>query len=464
MLHYVIQKEINDCIYGYRSLLVFILSTVLFFMAIYSGVRRYRSNLEEYNLAQSEVRRQLSEKTALWTLSTAGFEIAKTPPVLEILVSGIEPYTPQIYFFNLFLLPQPQGSSTSENPMAAVFGSLDLLFVVQVVLGLAALLFTFSSITGEKETGTLKLQLANSLPKDTLLLGKLIGNLIGFLVPVVLAFALSAILLAAFPGISINTDQIWRIVLIGVDFFLFLIVIFSLGLCISALTTRSTLAFGISLVCWVTIVAIIPKFAVVAARQLAPEESLGTYEMKKVDVDREGTNLYETKRSEYRAQHPTGQISHEVYDELLKQARDKQNQDLARIQDEYMRSKQNQARMALLLSRFSPAGSASFSAMALAQTNIQRDMRFRSALQDYRIQFTAYYDQKAAQVDQELQQHPNDTSADVMSFEDLPPFQFQDELLSVSIERALPDLGLLVLWSLVFFAIAYFRFIHYDVR
>ncbi len=464
MLRYVIQKEIKDCIYGYRSLLVFILSIILFFMAIYTGVRRYRSNLEEFNLAQSAVRNQLSEKTVLWTLSTAGLEIAKAPPVLEILVSGIEPYTPQIYFFSLYLLPQPRGSSTSENPMAAVFGSLDLLFVVEVVLGLAALLFTFSTITGEKETGTLKLQLANSLPKDTLLIGKLIGNLIGFLVPVALAFAFSAILLAVFPGISLNTQQILRIALIGLDFFLFLIVIFALGICISAMTTRSTLAFGISLVCWVTMVAIIPKFAIVAARQAAPEESLGAYEMQKIEVDRQGTNLFETNFSAYRAQHPTGQIPHEVYDELLKQSREKQNQELARIEDEYMRTKQNQARMALLFSRFSPAGSASFAAMALAQTNLQRDIRFRAALQDYRAQFTAYYDQKAAQVDNDLKQHPNDTTADVMSFQDLPPFQFQGETLSVSIDRALPDLGLLVLWSLFFFAIAYFRFIRYDVR
>ena len=464
MLRYIIEKEIKDCIYGYRSLLVFILSVVLFFMAIYTGVRRYRSNLEEYNLAQSALRHQLSEKTVLWTLSSAGFEIAKSPPVLEILVSGIEPYTPQIYFFNLFLLPQPRGSSTSENPMAAVFGSLDLLFVVQVVLGLAALLFTFSSITGEKETGTLKLQLANSLPRDTLLLGKLIGNLTGFLIPVASAFAFSAFLLAAFPGISINTDQALRIVLIGVDFLLFLVVIFSLGICISTMTTRSTLAFGISLVCWVTMVAIIPKFAVVAARQLEPEESLGAYEMQKVEADREGTDLFEKEFSAYRAQHPTGQVPHDVYDDLLKQAREKQNQNLARIADEYLRSKQNQARMALRLSRFSPAGSASYAAMALAQTNIQRDMRFRAALQDYRVQFTSYYDQKAALVDQELKQRPNDTGADVMSFEDLPPFQFQDEMLSLSINRALPDLGLLVLWSLIFFAIAYFRFSRYDVR
>jgi ABC-type transport system involved in multi-copper enzyme maturation permease subunit len=464
MLRYVVHKEINDCIYGYRSLLIFVLSAVLFFMAVYTGVRSHHTNLEEYNLAQSALHHQLAERTVLWTLSTAGLDIAKAPPVLEILVSGIEPYTPQIYFFNLYLLPQPQGSSTSENPMAAVFGSLDLLFVVQVVLGLAALLFTFSSITGEKETGTLKLQLANALPKDTLLLGKLIGNLVAFLVPVALAFALSALMLAAFPGISLSGEQVLRIALIGVDFLLFLVVIFSLGICISTMTARSTLAFGISLVCWVTMVAIIPKFAVVLARQLAPEESLESYEMQKVEVDREGTNLFEAKMNDYRARHPTQQIPHEVYDDLLKQAREKQNQDFARLEDEYTRAKENQARMALLLSRLSPAGSASFAAMDLAETNLQRDIRFRAALEDYRMQFTAYYDQKANQVDEALKRDPHDTSADVMSFEDLPPFHFQDELLPVSINRALPDLGLLILWALAFFAISYFRFLRYDVR
>jgi len=49
-------------------------------------------------------------------------------------------------------------------------------------------------------------------------------------------------------------------------------------------------------------------------------------------------------------------------------------------------------------------------------------------------------------------------------FTDLPSLEFQEESLARSLDRALPDLGFLLVWSLVLFATAYFKFLRYDVR
>lgn len=46
----------------------------------------------------------------------------------------------------------------------------------------------------------------------------------------------------------------------------------------------------------------------------------------------------------------------------------------------------------------------------------------------------------------------------------LPAFEFQEESLASSLDRAPPDLGFLLVWSLVLFAAAYFRFLRHDVR
>jgi ABC-type transport system involved in multi-copper enzyme maturation permease subunit len=50
------------------------------------------------------------------------------------------------------------------------------------------------------------------------------------------------------------------------------------------------------------------------------------------------------------------------------------------------------------------------------------------------------------------------------NFTDLPGFDFHEEPLAISFDNALPDLGILVVWSLAFFVVAYFRFLRYDVR
>jgi ABC-type transport system involved in multi-copper enzyme maturation permease subunit len=102
--------------------------------------------------------------------------------------------------------------------------------------------------------------------------------------------------------------------------------------------------------------------------------------------------------------------------------------------------------------------------MSLAQTGLERDFRFRAALRDYRSLFTDYYDKKA---DEELARTGNQRVGSVVVkhiFSDLPPFEFHEEPLAASVDRALPDMGFLLIWSAGFFSLAYFRFLRYDVR
>ena len=68
-------------------------------------------------------------------------------------------------------------------PFPILLGYLDFLFLVGTVFSLLALLFTFDAVAGEREAGTLRITLANSLPRDLFLWSKLIGGYIVFVVP-----------------------------------------------------------------------------------------------------------------------------------------------------------------------------------------------------------------------------------------------------------------------------------------
>lgn len=464
MLRHVVEKELKDCLYGYRSLLVFILASVLFLVGIYTGARDYQTELQAYRLAQAAQRQNLAEETNLYAISNFGFNLVKPPAALGILVSGVEPHTPHVYNMALYTLPEPQGSAASENPIVAVFGALDVSFIVQVVLGLAALLFTFSAICGEKELGTLKLQLANALPKDVLLLGKLAGNLIGLLVPVAVAFLLACILLMSLGAVSLNGEEVCRVLLLGISFALYLVVLFALGMCISTLTTRSTTAFALCLVVWVVVAAIIPRFAIITARRLAPAEPLQEFEMKKLAVHRRGTVEAQAEYSQYVQTHNGQTPPLAVYEELSRRIRDDQNRALRKLEEQYLQRKEQQARAALLLSRLSPAGSAAYAAMSLARTGLERDFRFRLALRDYRTILTAYYDRKSRELVNLTEGRRIPAVMATQNFTDLPAFEFQEESLASSLNRALPDLGFLLVWSLALFAVAYVKFLRYDVR
>jgi hypothetical protein len=152
-----------------------------------------------------------------------------------------------------------------------------------------------------------------------------------------------------------------------------------------------------------------------------------------------------------------------VYYDLTRRVREKQNRELKRLEDDYFQQRQRQERWAVMLSRFSPAGSTSYAAMSLAQTGLHQEFRFQQAVRDFRAEFTRFYDRKS---DEQVALTQNKAASSVVKqdLSDLPDFSFQSEPLSACLERALPDLGFLMMWSLVLFAGAYVNFLRYDVR
>ena len=63
------------------------------------------------------------------------------------------------------------------------FIKIDWGFVTAVLLSFMGILFTFNSISGEQEQGTLRLMLANSISRNTVICGKFIGAFFTIAIP-----------------------------------------------------------------------------------------------------------------------------------------------------------------------------------------------------------------------------------------------------------------------------------------
>jgi ABC-type transport system involved in multi-copper enzyme maturation permease subunit len=279
-----------------------------------------------------------------------------------------------------------------------------------------------------------------------------------------LAFLLGCLLLVSFEGVSLRGEDLLRISLLGIDFLLFLTVLFALGVFVSTLTARTTTAFALCLVAWVLLVAIIPKLAVLAAKRISPMESLQEFELKRVEVHRQGSVEAQQEYDRYIQEHNRGMPPLTLYFDVTGRIREKQDRTLQKLEDDYRQQKQRQERWTLTLSRLSPAGSASYAAMNLARTGLERDLRFQAALLDYRSEFTRYHDRKSRELVALTQNGQISSSMVKQDLSDLPSFEFREEPLSASLDQALPDMGLLALWSLALFVTAYFTFLRYDVR
>jgi hypothetical protein len=66
-------------------------------------------------------------------------------------------------------IPTISVGQTEKNPLMAALNSIDVIAIVQVVLGLLVLLFAYDVISGEREQGTLAQALANSVPRHAIL-------------------------------------------------------------------------------------------------------------------------------------------------------------------------------------------------------------------------------------------------------------------------------------------------------
>ena len=142
-------------------------------------------------------------------------------------------------------------------------------FIIGYVLSLLALLFTFDSISSEREHGTLRLMLANAIPRHTVLIGKFLGALISLSIPFTLAVLVNLLVIATSSDVYLGADAWGRLGIIYFIALLYTCLFLALGLLVSARVQRSAVSLVILLLVWVTLVVFMPgTLASIAGRSL----------------------------------------------------------------------------------------------------------------------------------------------------------------------------------------------------
>ena len=93
-------------------------------------------------------------------------------------------------------------NSFDENPLPILFPPLDFLFIVTIIMSLLAILFSYDAITGERQSGTLRLMIANSVSRTTILFGKFIGGIASLIIPFILSLLVGALYISVNPSIQ----------------------------------------------------------------------------------------------------------------------------------------------------------------------------------------------------------------------------------------------------------------------
>lgn len=468
MLWEIVKKEIHEIITSPKFVFTFVLCTILIMLSVYMGITDYSAEIKEFDKAVALNKQELEGRTSYIEIASYGIKLFKRPQILKTLVNGVEADASRGLKIVAGSDPQNIDSRYQSNLVLAIFGTLDLGFIVRIVLSLLAILFTYDSVTGEKEKGTLRLVLANKVPKERLILGKAIGGFSCLLVCLVVPLVLALLLLLIFPSITLTGEHWLRILLLFLQFLLYISVFFMLGMFVSTRTHRSSTSFLALLFIWVIFVTIIPKISVMIASQLKPIPSANDLAVKKEQYLQ---GLYRESDKQIRAfvesmPRPTQPEERVAWREKVTkvtidaadQRQMKYEEFTSSLDREFQVQKLSQDRLAANLSRISPAGSLMFATMNLAGTGLSDHEKFLEAVRTFWPIWNSWCDSKIRQ------QGGPDQPQSKLDLEGMPQFRYSGESLGNSVKRSIIDIGIMCFMSILFFAGAYWSFARYDVR
>jgi ABC-2 type transport system permease protein len=476
MLKLIILKEIRDIVGSTKFLVTFAVCAVFVILSFYSGIANYRTGQAQYEAAKAENLRQMDGLTD-WA-DVESTRIFLPPQPLAVLVSGISNdigRTTEIRGRGDLMAVD---SKYGEEPIFAVFRYLDLEFLFQVVLSLFAILLGFDAISGEKERGTLRLTFANAVPRATYIIGKLTGATLALAVPLTCSIAIGALLLPLF-GVPMSGGDWGRLILVIMVGLLYLTAILILSILVSAMTRRSSISFLTLLLIWVGSVMIIPRAAVVLAGRAVPVPSIDEINTQKAKMasqlfseDRQKMLAYVPSSKNYADSGNNIMSEFNKFMESLTNEREKKNREFGgRLDEERYNSQKRQEKWGFNLARISPATSLSLAMSALSGTSLNLKNAYHENALAYQESFGQFLIEKLGsipfarmrRVTYNSDGSPQDKPKPINPSE-LPVFEFKPISLGVSIAASVVDIGLLILFNLVFFAGAYAAFLRYDLR
>ncbi len=468
----LLQKEILDLVMSVRFIVLLMLCVLLIPLSLYVNAQTYERWLADYN-------EQLKIESALRG-SRGGWSGTRPPSPLAVFANGIETSLPKGFSIqpNQIQMDKPRSYG---DPIYEVFGRIDFLFVVQAVLSLIAFLFAFDAISGEKEMGTLRLCLANAVPRYKILLGKFTGGMLTLAVPFLIATGLGLIILTAtgYPLFDQNLGT--KVLLMVITSIVYIGTFYLLGMLISSLSHQSKTTLIVLMLIWVVLVLAVPRLSIIVAGMIRPVESDAVIALRKKllveniqkEKGRALKDLYfEKARQEGLAE---GALTFDANDpefvrrrnEIAKPFEARMRDELAKIDEDHQRKKQRQLRLARNIARISPASVFAYVMTDMADTGETVKMRFFDAVRRHydrvdRLVFSRMYQDLI--MDEGHYWRFGGTLPGEERPEEPPRFEFRFPEISESLAHSLPDVALLVIYALFFFIATHMAFIRYDVR
>jgi len=294
MIFSIAKKDFLLNLVSSRFVIGFLLCLFLIPFTLMVTIDDYSEQLRIYALDRDNAEKEFKEVRVYSRLRP---EIVKPPEPLSIFSGGISNNVGNRVKIWLGEIPLLATGKTTirDNPLLNSFFSIDFISIISIIMSLLALIFTYDLCPGEKEEGTLKLQLSNSISRYKILLGKVIGVYLTLLPIILFCYIFGIIFILISPNIQFSAGDWGRICLLFLTSLLFLSIFIFIGLFISTRVHSSRASIIVCLFIWVFFVFIIPNLSVYIAESFIKVQSQDNLQYALDDLDKE----YRNKCSEY---------------------------------------------------------------------------------------------------------------------------------------------------------------------
>ncbi|MYH81352.1 ABC transporter permease subunit [Candidatus Poribacteria bacterium] len=354
---HIAKRELYDNLNSLRFALATVLLLALMLTNAILYLREHPARTQAYhNAAAGAIKTLESRSTNLYSLATGGpGDLHKFPSPLRFCAEGDEAFLPTRAsganygrrIANMTLVWRmfyPQETPNLRN-IRPDFTTLDWAFIVGYVLSFVAILFTFDSISGELERGTLRLTLANAIPRHIVLAGKFLGAFISINIPFAIAVLMNLILISTSDAVQLNAEVWGRLGILYGIVILYTCLFIALGLLVSAAVRESGVSLVVLLLIWVSFVVFMPNtLASIGSRTAVPiaYEEFWIQRMRLADEAREA----------YRDKYGDSQTPPSVH--VLGEYVTSEAEEYERFNEAYLKQQLAQGKRARAITRISP--------------------------------------------------------------------------------------------------------------
>ncbi len=274
MLSNIILREIHQHILSLRLHLTLLLVFILFGLGSVAFIKGHVADRESYEQTYAASLEEQSKRAE----DNLGFYITHVRSLMlaprsdAFITDANEKLMPNRFWYNGYRVFGFDVPTWASNDFMESFAELNWTYIVAMIVSFTVLLFSYDTVSGEKENRTLAITISYPVSRGILLIGKYISVIIVAMFVLLPGIVLSLVILLLSGVVVFDGMLLAEIAAFLAGAVLLIACMAALGLLSSIITTRSNVSLLICLCCWLGAVVVVPNSAVFWTGKLFPIE------------------------------------------------------------------------------------------------------------------------------------------------------------------------------------------------